>query len=101
MWGGIKSGEQAYLQFLTIAEGNADMQAGTYELGITWDDAVRVYVDGRPVIDEWNPSKYIFDESPNKKIILNLSAGTHVFRVEHVELGGFATLSLKLKKTNS
>lgn len=93
-WGGIKA-DQQYPQFITIAEGTADLPRGTYELGVTWDDAVRVYVDGKMVIDEWNPSLYKFDESPHKKIRLPLG-GKHSFTVEHVELGGFATLSLKL-----
>jgi hypothetical protein len=58
---------------------------------------VRVYVDGKRVVNEWNPSKYSFDESPNKKVRLQLG-GNHRIRVEHVELGGFATLDLKLTK---
>lgn len=98
-WGGIKAGEDVYRQFLTVAEGSAEIPRGRYELSVTWDDAVRVYVDGKLLIDEWNPSKYTFDESPNKKIRLALG-GIHNFRVEHVELGGFATLSLKLNKLN-
>jgi hypothetical protein len=98
-WGGIKAGEEQYRQFLTVAEGFAEIPKGQYELSITWDDAVRVYVDEKLVIDEWNPSKYKFDESPHRKIKLALG-GNHNFRVEHVELGGFATLALKLKKIN-
>ncbi|MDQ3550031.1 MAG: PA14 domain-containing protein, partial [Bacteroidota bacterium] len=66
-------------------------------LSVTWDDAVRVYVDNKLVIDEWNPALHKFDESPNKKVKLELN-GNHVFRVEHVELGGFATLSVRLNK---
>jgi hypothetical protein len=93
-WGGIKA-DQQHDQFITVATAKANIPKGIYELGITWDDAVRVYVDNKLVIDEWNPSLYKFDESPNKKIRLNLG-GNHHFRVEHVELGGFATLSLKL-----
>jgi parallel beta-helix repeat protein len=93
-WGGIKA-DQQHDQFITVATATANIPKGIYELGITWDDAVRVYVDNKLVIDEWNPSLYKFDESPNKKIRLNLG-GNHHFRVEHVELGGFATLSLKL-----
>lgn len=95
-WGGIKADEQ-YTQFITIAEGNAVIQPGTYELSVTWDDAVRVYIDNKLILNEWNPSLYKFDESPNKKIKLKLG-GKHQFRVEHLELGGFATLSLKLKQ---
>jgi hypothetical protein len=58
---------------------------------------VRVYIDDRLLFNEWNPSLYQFDESPNKKINIKLG-GKHHFKIEHVELGGFATLSVKLKK---
>ena len=95
-WGGVKTDEQ-YTQFITIGEGTATVEKGQYELGVTWDDAIRVYVDGKLLIDEWNPSLYKFDESPYKKIKLPLG-GSHTFLVEHIELGGFATLSLELKK---
>ena len=98
-WGGIKA-DTTYRQFITIAEGEAVVAKGKYELGITWDDAVRVYVDGKLLIDEWTASLNRFDESPHRKIKLELG-GRHTFMVEHVELGGFATLSLKLKKLSS
>lgn len=96
-WGGIKTTEGNHPQFVTSASGSATFEKGNYELGVTWDDAVRVYMDGKLVIDEWNPSLYKFDESPHKKIKLALE-GKHSFTVEHVELGGFATLSLKIRK---
>ncbi len=95
-WGGLKVKEMQHPQFLSIANGSADFPPGKYEISVTWDDAVRVYVDEKLVIDEWNPGKYKFDESPHQKIQLSLG-GNHRFRVEHVELGGFATLSLKIK----
>ncbi len=96
-WGGIKDGDATYPQFVTSASGTANFERGTYELGITWDDAVRVYLDGKLIVDEWNPSLYKFDESPHKTVKLALE-GEHSFTVEHVELGGFATLSLKIRK---
>jgi len=96
-WGGIKTEEGDHPQFVTTASGSAIFEKGNYELGVTWDDAVRVYVDGKLVINEWNPSLYKFDESPHKTIKLALD-GKHSFTVEHVEVGGFATLSLKIKK---
>jgi len=98
-WGGIREKGVQYPSFITMAAGTAIFPPGVYELSITWDDAVRVFVDEKLVVDEWNPSKYSFDESPNKKIKLNLG-GNHRFRVEHLELGGFATLALKIKPLN-
>ena len=98
-WGGIKDDQtnEQYKQFITTASAKAEFEKGEYELSVTWDDAVRVYVDTSLVINEWNPSLYKFDESPNKKVKLKLG-GTHYFRVEHIELGGFATLQLKFRK---
>ncbi|HEY0680384.1 MAG TPA: right-handed parallel beta-helix repeat-containing protein [Chitinophagaceae bacterium] len=96
-WGGISVAGSKVQQFITAAETSVSVSPGEYELGVTWDDAVRVYFDGKLIINEWNPSLYKFDESPHKKQRLKLG-GTHKLRVEHVELGGFATLSVKLKK---
>ena len=98
-WGGIKEKGIVHPQFITVATAKAKIPAGAYELSVTWDDAVRVYVDNKLVLDEWNPSKYKFDESPNRQIPLKIS-GEHSFRVEHLELGGFATLNLKLRPEN-
>lgn len=94
-WGGINASDQQHIQFITAASGQANFEKGEYELAVTWDDAVRIWVDEKLVIDEWNPSRYSFDESPHKKVKIQLN-GIHHFRVEHVELGGFATLSLKI-----
>ncbi|NTS41203.1 right-handed parallel beta-helix repeat-containing protein [Flavisolibacter sp. BT320] len=99
-WGGLKTADSTYQQFLTVAEGTAVFTKGIYEFLVTWDDAVRVYVDGKRVIDQWQKGQQTFDEAPNKKHRVNLG-GKHIIRVEHVELGGFATLSLKIVKAGS
>ncbi len=95
-WGGIKASGKQHTQFMTVAAATAEFKPGEYEISVTWDDAVRVLIDDRLLIDEWNPSLYVFDESPHKKFRVRLD-GNHRFRVEHLELGGFATLSLKIK----
>lgn len=96
-WGGIKADTTVYDQFMTIASGFTHVPQGTYELSVTWDDAVRVYIDGKRVVNEWSPSKHTFDEAPNKRVRLQLG-GEHQVRVEHLNLGGFATLDLKLNR---
>ena len=97
-WGGIKTDSGQVSQFITLAEGSGNFQQGEYEFGITWDDAVRFYVDNKLMINEWDPSNYKFDESPHKTIKLTLNGGVHHLRIEHIELGGFAALALRIKK---
>lgn len=96
-WGGIRVGETRYPQFITVASGQVEVPKGNYEMSLTWDDAVRVYLDDSLVVDEWNPARYKFDESPHRKIRLQLG-GSHRFRVEHLELGGFAALAFRLRR---
>lgn len=91
-WGGIDGRKQ----FITMADGQFSMPPGIYEIAVTWDDAVRVYLDNNLVLNEWNPGKYDFDQSPHKTIRVKLG-GEHRLRVEHLELGGFATLALVIK----
>jgi len=95
-WSGLKTADSTFSQFISVAEGGADFLKGYYEMSVTWDDAVRVYVDNKLVLDEWNPAVHKFDESPNKRIKLPLE-GKHSFRVEHLNLGGLGVLALKLK----
>lgn len=96
-WGGIKAGGRQYTCFITVANANVRFEPGDYEISLTWDDAARLEIDGKSVIDEWLPSVYDFDESPNRKVRIRLG-GEHQFRLEHLELGGFACISLKINK---
>lgn len=96
-WGGIRAEGKQYTRFITVANGAAKFPEGQYELSVTWDDAVKLWVDGELVLREWEPGRYDFDTSPNRKIKIYLN-GNHTFRLEHVELGGFATLALKIRK---
>ena len=95
-WGGLKA-ERNYGQFITMASGEGTFKQGQYELSITWDDAIRVYVDNKLIVDEWVPSRYDFDTSPHKNIRLELG-GTQQFRVEHLGIGDFAVLSFRIRK---
>ncbi len=62
---------------------NLDFNAGTYQIDITVDDAMRVYIDDGIVIDEWR------EGGPRSRSAqINLSGGTHRLRVEFYELGG-------------
>lgn len=82
--------------FATIATTTVTVKKGMYDLGITADDLVKVFVDGKLVIDFWDASKYVYDEDAHHSAIVELD-GTHAIRIEHVEIGGFATLIFSLK----
>jgi parallel beta-helix repeat protein len=96
LWSGLKTADSTFSQFISIAEGTADFLPGNYEISVTWDDAVRLYIDNKLALDEWNPAFHKFDESPNKRM-KQVLAGKHSFRVEHLNLGGLGVLSLKLR----
>jgi len=72
-----------------------ELKPGKYRLGVTADDLVRVYIDGKPVIDFWNAALYKYDEDAHHSVIIELG-GKHDFRIEHVENGGYATLMFYL-----
>ena len=82
--------------FLTIATSTINVQKGNYQLGITADDLVKVYVDGKLVIDFWDIKKYVYDEDTHHDATVELD-GKHDIRIEHLENGGYATLIFTLK----
>lgn len=90
-WGAIGKGLPAD-SFATVATGILQVPKGKYDLGVTADDLVKVFIDGKPVIDFWDASKYINDEDAHHSAIINLDGNKHNIRIEHVENSGYATL---------
>jgi hypothetical protein len=78
--------------FGTIATTSVEFPPGTYTLRVTSDDGVRVLVDGKVVVEDWtrhapreSTAELVFSETRTVEI-----------RVEHFELDGLATLSLRI-----
>ena len=94
-WGAI--GKQLPADsFATVATATITVKAGTYRLGVTADDLVKVYIDGKPVIDFWDATKYVNDEDAHHSAIISLN-GKHAILIEQVENSGYATLIFSLK----
>ena len=94
-WGAI--GKQLPADsFATVAVGTVDVPKGLYHLGVTADDLVKVFVDGKLVIDFWDATKYKNDEDAYHSAKVELG-GKHTIRIEHVENAGYATLIFYLK----
>lgn len=97
-WWGNPVKEVAEDYFATVAETDIKLEKGNYELGITSDDGVKIFVDGTLVIDAWNPALFQQADLPHFRKELQLNAGTHHIRIEHYELTGFSCLTFSLKK---
>lgn len=67
------------------ATGAVDLPPGAYRLRAISDDAVRVWVDGKLVIDAWSPHESKVDEAP-------IEGGRHELRVEYYQNDGWVEL---------
>ena len=83
--------------FATVATGFLQLPKGKYEIGVTADDLVKVFIDGKPVINFWDATKYVYDEDAHHSAMINFDGKRHAIRVEHVENAGYATLIFTLK----
>ena len=79
-----------------VAEGRVTLPAGAagaYELVVISDDGVRVWVDGKLVVDRWDVHEPVVDRAP-------IGGGTHTVRVEYFEATGWAELRLDFVRIN-
>ncbi|MBA2248784.1 MAG: right-handed parallel beta-helix repeat-containing protein [Chitinophagaceae bacterium] len=94
-WGEIGKGLAAD-SFATVATGILQVPKGKYDLGVTADDLLKVFIDGKPVINFWDATKYVNDEDAHHSAIVELDGYKHNIRIEHVENAGYATLIFSL-----
>jgi PA14 domain len=65
------------------------LERGSHTLRTISDDAIRVWVDGKLVIDDWTPHESAVDNAP-------LSGGQHVIRVEYAQVDGWSELRVEV-----
>jgi hypothetical protein len=76
---------------LTEATSRIRLAPGRYQVRTIADDAVRVLIDGRVVLDDWTPG-----ESRAKERTVDLG-GEHALRVEHLQLDGWYELRVDIE----
>jgi len=76
-------------RFAIVATGAVTLPTGRYTLRTVSDDGVRVWVDGRKVIDSWVPHE-------SKVDAFALGAGHHDIRVEYYQLQGWTELRVEI-----
>lgn len=83
--------------FATVATTTLLLPANTYEVAITADDYVKLFIDEQEVINAWDSKYTELDENTHHRTRIKLSAGEHRFRIVHAEKKGLATLQFYLK----
>lgn len=79
-------------RFATVATTTLPVTKGRYRVRSVSDDGIRVYVNGKRVIDNWThhaPTEDLAD--------IDLEAGDITLRVEHFEIDGWAHLEVTLE----
>jgi PA14 domain len=77
---------------LTQATATMKLAPGRYLLRTIADDAIRVYIDDKLVLDDWTPG-----ESHVKEVLFQATGEQH-FRVEHLQLDGWYELRLDIER---
>jgi len=67
---------------------------GTYQFRVRADDGVRLWIDGRAIIDQWH------DGNGTYKQEVDVSQGEHIMTMEYFQAGGSATAELSWQPTN-
>jgi hypothetical protein len=91
-WGGSPIAGIPADYFLTLAEGAFTIDSGNYEIEVTSDDGVRVWLDDKVILDDWTY------HGPKTESIPVRLGGRHRLRVEHFELNGYSTLKVIIKR---
>ena len=78
-------------KFAIDATTNVTLPPGVYSIRTISDDAVRVWVDGTMVIDDWTPHESAIDHVP-------IAPGPHEIRVQHYNADGWTELRVEIVK---
>ncbi|MBN2001770.1 MAG: hypothetical protein JXA21_00325 [Anaerolineae bacterium] len=76
-------------RFSAAFETTAEFTAGRYRFTTTSDDGIRLYVDGKRVLNSWYAMR------GSRSVTLNLEAGKHTVRLEYFERTGAAKVTLQ------
>jgi hypothetical protein len=75
--------------FALYATGSVDLAPGEYTLRTISDDGIRVWIDGKLMIQNWKPHESSLDYAP-------LSGGHHELRVEYYQADGWYELRVDI-----
>ena len=80
----------------TVSTSNVDLPEGVYRVGISASEMVRLYIDEKLVIENWDPAKLVYDADYHSDAIVPLK-GKHRIRIEQAQYGDYGMLNLVIK----
>lgn len=83
--------------FVTEVNTTVDVKKGVYRLDISAGELIRVYVDGKLVIDAWKPDAIQYDADWHHETSLHLN-GKHHIRMLKVQYGNYGMLNVNLQQ---
>jgi hypothetical protein len=89
MWYRPTMRELPQARFAVEASGRIDLPTGDYTVRAISDDGIRVWIDGRMVIDNWDLHGSEIDYAP-------LTGGAHELKVQYFQIDGWAELRLDI-----
>lgn len=90
VWWGKPAEEVPADRFATFAKTSFHITKGKYKIMLTSDDGVKLYLDGKLLIDRWDVHESTVDEI---EVMLN---GRHTIEIEHFDAGGLANLDFQI-----
>lgn len=80
-------------KFATFATTEFNIEKGKYKLILTSDDGVKLYLDGKLLVNRWDIHESLVDE-----VELSLD-GKHKIEIEHFDAAGLSNLELRIEKS--
>ncbi|HVW96101.1 MAG TPA: NosD domain-containing protein [Mucilaginibacter sp.] len=81
----------------TVSVAAVDFPEGKYRVGISASELVKLYIDDKLVIENWDPAKLKYDEDNHKDATISLK-GRHHIRIVQTQYGSYGMLNLRLQK---
>jgi len=68
----------------------------TYRIGISASEIVKVYIDHKLTIENWAPTKLVYDADYHKDAVIHLK-GKHIIRIVQAQYGDYGMLNLRVQ----
>jgi parallel beta-helix repeat protein len=80
----------------TVSSSFIDVPDATYRIGISASEIVKVYIDDKLIIENWDPAKLVYDADYHKDAKVHLK-GKHTIRIVQAQYGDYGMLNLRIQ----